>query len=105
MVKCKTFEISNRVLYTQFVLLIEHNPDLCVHCFVDKYAFIISISSANLNNGVTPPMMMYPPLAIIYYLGLFLLHGLNHIHHFSMNWTRTLRYHLLKGSHDIPIQC
>ena len=51
----------------------------------------------NLNNGVTPPMMMYPPLAIIYYFVLFLLHGLNHIHHFSMNRTKnTLRYHLLQ---------
>lgn len=68
-----------------------------VHGFVNNYAFIISVSSANLNNGVTPPMMMYPPLAIIYYFVLFLLHGLNHIHHFSMNRTKnTLRYHLLQ---------
>ena len=65
-----------------------------VHGFVNNYAFIISVSSANLNNGVTPPMMMYPPLAIIYYLVLFLLRGLNHIHHiiFYELDTRTLRY-------------
>ena len=44
-----------------------------MHGFVNKYAFIISVSSANLNNGVTPPMMMYPPLAIIYYFGSILI--------------------------------